>query len=116
MQVILKDLILFGYHGVHPLEKKVGTPFSMNIIIDLAVDQRIVSIEDTLDYAMVYETVKREFIEVEDLLEVLLERIISAIEKLSKQITAIEITLEKLNAPISGFNGKVGVRITKSFI
>ncbi len=116
MQVILKDLILFGYHGVHPLEKKVGTPFSMNITIDLAVNQRINSIEDTLDYAKVYETIKREFKQVEDLLEVLLERIISAIKELSKQITVIAVTLEKLNAPISGFKGKVGVRMTKSFI
>lgn len=115
MQVILKDLILFGYHGVHPLEKKVGTPFSMNIIIDLAVNQNIITVEDTLDYAKVYETVKREFNQVEDLLEVLLERIISAIQQLSNQITIIDITLEKLNAPIPGFKGKVGVRITKSF-
>lgn len=116
MQVILKDLILFGYHGVHPLEKKVGTPFSMNITIDLAVNLPINSIEDTLDYAKVYETIKREFNQVEDLLEVLLERIISAIQQLSKQITLIDVTLEKLNAPILGFKGKVGVRITKSFI
>ena len=115
MQVILKDLSLFGYHGVHPLEKKVGTPFNMNIIIDLAVNHQIISIEDTLDYAKVYETVKREFNQVEDLLEILLERIISAIHQLSNQITVIDITLEKLNAPITGFKGKVGVRITKSF-
>jgi dihydroneopterin aldolase len=115
MQVILKDLSLFGYHGVHPLEKKVGTPFSMNITIDLAVNHQIISIEDTLDYAKVYETVKREFNQVEDLLEILLERIISAIQQLSNQITVIDITLEKLNAPITGFKGKVGVRITKSF-
>ncbi len=116
MQVILKDLFLFGYHGVHPLEKKVGTSFTMNITIGLAVSQSIISIEDTLDYARVYETVKREFNLVEDLLEVLLERIISSIKKLSKHITDIDITLEKLNAPIPGFKGKVGVRITKSFI
>ncbi|MBP7931417.1 MAG: dihydroneopterin aldolase [Chitinophagaceae bacterium] len=116
MQVILKDLSLFGYHGVHPLEKKVGTSFSMNITIDLAVNHQIISIEDTLDYARVYETVKREFDIVEDLLEVLLERIISSIQQLSKHITNIDITLEKLNAPIPGFKGKVGVRITKSFI
>lgn len=116
MQIILKDLILFGYHGVNPLEKKVGTPFSMNIIIDLVANQNIISVEDTLDYAKVYETVKREFNQVEDLLEVLLERIISAIQQLSNQITFIDITLEKLNAPIPCFKGKVGVRITKSFI
>ncbi|MEY3244972.1 MAG: hypothetical protein RL253_110 [Bacteroidota bacterium] len=116
MQVILKDLYLFGYHGVHPLEKKVGTPFTMNITIELAVSQNIISIDDTLDYVRVYETVKREFNLVEDLLEVLLERIISSIQQLSKHITNIDITLEKLNAPIPGFKGRVGVRITKSFI
>lgn len=116
MQVILKDLILFGYHGVHPLEKKVGTSFVMNITIDLALNHRIITIEDTLDYSKVYETIKQEFNQVEDLLEVLLLRIISAIQELSKQITVIDITLEKLNAPITGFQGKVGVRMTKSFI
>jgi len=115
MQIILKDLILFGYHGVHPLEKKVGTPFNMNITIDLAINQSIISLENTLDYAKVYDAVKREFKQVEDLLEVLLERIISAIQQLSNQITVIDITLEKLNAPIKGFKGKVGVRLIKSF-
>lgn len=116
MQIIVNDLNLFGYHGVHPLEKKVGTRFNMNITIDLAVNHCIQSIEDTLDYAKVYETVKREFIQVEDLLEVLLERIVSAIHQLSTHIIAIDITVEKLNAPITGFNGKIGVRMTKSFV
>jgi dihydroneopterin aldolase len=116
MQIILKDLVFFGYHGVHPLEKIVGTPFNMNITIDLAVAHTIQSIEDTLDYAMVYEVVKREFNQVEDLLEILLERIASAIRQLSVHITAIDMTLEKQNAPIVGFKGKVGVRLTKSFL
>jgi dihydroneopterin aldolase len=87
----------------------------MNITIDLAINQSIISLENTLDYAKVYETVKREFNQVEDLLEVLLERIISAIQQLSKQITVNDITLEKLNAPITGFKGNVGVRLIKSF-
>lgn len=115
MQIILKDLILFGYHGVHPLEKKVGTPFILNITIDLAVNHPIQSIEDTLDYAKVYDVVKREFNQVEDLLEILLERIASAIRHLSVHVIKIDMTLEKQNAPIIGFKGKVGVRLTKSF-
>lgn len=116
MQIILEDLILFGYHGVHPLEKKVGTSFIMNITIDLAINHSIQSIEDTLDYAMVYEVVKQEFNQVEDLLEILLERIASAIRQLSVHITTIDMTLKKQNAPIVDFKGKVGVRLTKSFL
>lgn len=115
MQIILKDVILFGYHGVHPLEKKVGTPFCINICIDLKTEQKIVSIADTLDYASVYNTVKSEFKQVEDLLEILLERIAHSISALSKNINKIDISIEKLNAPISGFNGKVGVRIIKCY-
>lgn len=115
MQIILRDVKLFGFHGVDPLEKKVGTHFSMNIIIDLSTEQQIRSLADTLDYASVYQTVKKEFSQVEDLLEVLLERIISALHQLSKKITHIDIMLEKLNAPIHCFNGKVGIRISKSF-
>lgn len=115
MQIIIKDLILFGYHGVHPLEKKVGTSFIMNINIDLAVNHSIQSIADTLDYAKVFEVVKQEFNQVEDLLEILLERIASAIRQLSVNITRIDMTLEKQNAPIVGFKGKVGVKLTKSF-
>ncbi len=116
MQIILEDLILFGYHGVHPLEKKVGTTFIMKITIDLTVNHSIQSIEDTLDYAKVFEVVKQEFNQVEDLLELLLERIASAIRQLSVYITTIDMTLEKQNAPIIGFKGKVGVRLTKSFL
>lgn len=116
MQIILKDLILFGYHGVDPFEKKVGTSFKMNITIDIDAKLSIRSIDDTLDYTKVYETVKNEFSKVEDLLEKLVERIISAIQQLSQKIIAIDITLEKLNAPIPGFSGKVGVRLTKSFV
>ena len=61
MQIILKDIVLFGYHGVHPLEKKVGTPFRINIQINLDSSVSVQSLSDTLDYAQVFDILKKEF-------------------------------------------------------
>jgi dihydroneopterin aldolase len=113
MQILLKDVVLFGLHGVHPLEKKVGTPFTINIQIDLDDSVTIKSLSDTLDYAEVFTILKKEFQVTEDLLEVLVERIIASIASLSSNIKTIDISIIKLNAPITGFQGAVGVRKQK---
>jgi dihydroneopterin aldolase len=115
MQILLKDVVLFGFHGVHPLEKKVGASFKINIQIDLDTSVSIQSLSDTLDYAQVFETLKKEFQIKEDLLEVLIERIIASIALLSSNIKTIDISIIKLNAPINGFQGEVGVRKQKQF-
>ena len=115
MQIILKDIVLFGYHGVHPLEKKVGTPFRINIQINLDSSVSVQSLSDTLDYAQVFDILKKEFQIIEDLLEVLIERIIASIALLSSNIKTIDISIIKLNAPITGFQGEVGVRKQKQF-
>jgi len=113
MQILLKDVVLFGLHGVHPLEKKVGTLFRINIQIDLDPSVSVQSLSNTLDYAEVFATLKKEFQVTEDLLEVLIERIISSIALLSSNIKTIDISIIKINAPINGFQGEVGVRKQK---
>lgn len=113
MQILLKDVVLFGFHGVHPIEKKVGTTFRINIQIDLDPSVSVQSLSDTLDYAEVFATLKKEFQVTEDLLEVLIERIIASIALLSSNIITIDIRIIKLNAPITGFQGEVGVRKQK---
>jgi len=35
MNIILKDIKLFGYHGVHPLENSCGTDFINEIEISI---------------------------------------------------------------------------------
>jgi len=45
----------------------------------------------------------------------LIERIIASIALLSSNIKTIDISIIKLNAPITGFQGEVGVRKQKQF-
>jgi dihydroneopterin aldolase len=112
MQILLDDIILFGYHGVHSFENEVGTNFQIGIKIDIE-DIPINVLEDTVDYEKVFLLVKEEFEKTEQLLEVLADRIIETISSHFQQIIQIEITIKKLNPPIPSFKGTVGIKILK---
>lgn len=109
MHIILKDIILHGYHGMHPLENEVGTNFNVEIIINTE-DVLIQSIHDTIDYEKIFLLLKEEFKKTEKLLELLAERIIQSIITNFDQIVQIEITIMKLNPPIASFQGNVGIK------
>ena len=53
MKIFIKDLVLYGYHGVRDIEKKDGQYFIFNICI--YINERHLkasdNIEDTLSYS-----------------------------------------------------------------
>ena len=112
MQIILKDILLFGYHGVHPLENELGTSFKIDINIDVE-DVQIRSLDDTVDYEKVFVLLKEEFEKTEKLLEVLADRIIISICNHFKHILQVEVSIMKINPPIPSFQGSVGVKKIK---
>ena len=112
MQILLKDIVLEGFHGVHDYERKIGTNFKIDITIEMK-ESVIKELDDTIDYVKVYNILKEEFKKTEHLLEVLADRILNKIASLFQNIIQIDITIFKLNPPIQSFEGKVGVRKTK---
>jgi dihydroneopterin aldolase len=113
MNIILKDIILFGYHGVHPLENTCGTEFIINIIVGMNDVQPIKTLSDTIDYAVVYSLVKSIFAIPEQLLEVVADKIFNTIAENFSAASEIEISILKSNPPIEGFMGQVGVHLKK---
>jgi dihydroneopterin aldolase len=113
MNIILKDIKLFGYHGVHPLENSCGTDFIINIIIVIDNNKDIKTLSDTIDYAAVYSLMKQIFSTTEQLLEVVAEKIFNSIAENFPIATEIEISILKSNPPIEGFVGQVGVHLKK---
>jgi len=107
-KILLNDVRLYGYHGVPPLERIIGTEFRIALVLELT-EQPVLHLNDSIDYERVYALLQKEFSVTEQLLEVLSDRIIASLFSQFKQCCSIEITIEKLNAPISHFNGKVGV-------
>lgn len=113
MNIILKDIRLFGFHGVHPLENSCGTEFIINIVIGMDSNHPIKSLSDTIDYAAVYSVMKKVFSMPEQLLEVVAEKIFIAIAESFPLAEEIDISIIKSNPPIEGFLGQVGVHLKK---
>ena len=113
MNIILKEIKLFGYHGVHPLENVCGTEFIINIVIGIDNKQTIKTLSDTVDYAEVYHLMKQVFSKTEQLLEVVAEKIFIAISERFSIAAEVEISILKSNPPIEGFIGQVGVQLKK---
>lgn len=113
MNIILKDIRLFGFHGVHPLENICGTEFIINIVIGMDNNHTIKTLSDTIDYAAVYDVMKKVFSIPEQLLEVVAKKIFVAIAETFPLAAEIDISILKSNPPIEGFLGQVGVQLKK---
>lgn len=116
MLVELKDLQLFGRHGWHADEALTGNEFIVNITLAFAPPENVItSIEDTINYAAVYQLAKTEFAQPQQLLETCAMRMAESIYKHFPQLTCIEISIYKMAAPIANFKGRVGITYKRSF-
>ncbi len=112
LKILIKDLKLFGYHGVRDEEKKTGQQFLFNIKIILNRDVLTGedNIEKTLNYSEVIKLVKkindvRRF----DLLETLSRVVAEEILKFSPLAEKVKVRVEKISPPINEDLYSVGV-------
>jgi 7,8-dihydroneopterin aldolase/epimerase/oxygenase len=111
----LKKLKLFAYHGVHDEETIIGTDFEVSVAVSFNAPEKVAQLNDTINYVTIYDIIKLHFAQPEKLLETLAQNITQQIHKIDNRITSINITIDKLNAPISNFIGTVGVTYSKSY-
>ena len=111
----LKNMMFHARHGVSEQEKKVGNTFavSLELYLDLSVAGRSDRLEDTLNYAEVFEIVKKEMAVPSNLLEHVANRIIQAVKQAFPQIVKIQIRLAKLRPPVLGEMAEAAVIIEK---
>ncbi|MDR0612961.1 MAG: dihydroneopterin aldolase [Dysgonamonadaceae bacterium] len=107
----LKNMVFHARHGVLEQEKTVGNTFtvSLKLYLDLSIAGQTDNLKDTLNYADVFEIVKREMAIPSGLLEHVATRIISAVEQAFPQIINIRIRLAKVRPPVNGEVEEVAV-------
>ena len=107
----LKNMVFHARHGVLEQEKTVGNTFtvSLKLYLDLSIAGQSDCLKDTLNYAGVFEIVKREMAVPSGLLEHVATRIISAVEQAFPQIVNIRIRLAKVRPPVNGEMEEVAV-------
>jgi len=103
-KIELKELRLYAYHGVLPQETVVGNQFIVNTTITAPLGNAIEEdeLEDTINYASVYQIIEQEMRIPSKLLEHVAGRILRSLKEAFPQITALEISVSKLNPPLGG--------------
>ncbi len=115
MTIHLNKMIFFSGHGMHGEEAVTGNNFQLDVSFSYFPEGRVVSIEQTVNYATAYEVINRIMKGREALLETLAQDIANAIHELDGRIKEISVCIIKLNPPIAYFSGQVGVTYTKVF-
>lgn len=115
-KIVLKSMKFYGYHGVRQDEQLNGQQFIIDVEMkaDLKAAGESDSLEDTVDYSRVFNTVKHitenfRFSLVEKLAESICSEILSVFNKIAE----VDVTVKKPDAPIEGEFDWVGVRITR---
>ncbi|MCF7858198.1 MAG: dihydroneopterin aldolase [Candidatus Cloacimonetes bacterium] len=117
MNIHLHEMVFYGYHGVHPEERKLGQRFIVNFSYktDSSYDESISKLEDTVDYTKVYIIIKhtleeREFF----LLEVCANTILDSILRSFPRIIYANVKIKKPSVPINGSLGSVEVEMERN--
>lgn len=110
-KICVNDFRMRGYHGVHPLEKKIGCLFSIDFCVTFQRDISIKQLDESINYENLLTIIKKHMLIKRDLLETVCQDILDETYKSYPQVTRMEITLEKLDPPVENFKGSLSVNL-----
>jgi dihydroneopterin aldolase len=113
--VELKNIRFHAFHGCYAEEKKSGNDFEVNVSVSWEAGRMIKELNETVNYADLYELLKQEMIQPRQLLETLVMEIAEKIHREFPQVKEINISVAKLNPPIVNFIGHTAVTYRKQF-
>lgn len=100
----LNRMRFFAYHGVMPQERVVGNVYYVDLKLtgDFYKATSSDHLEDTINYAEVYEVVKEEMTIPADLLEHVAGRILRNLFNQFRSLNSVWVRIEKQRPPIKG--------------
>ncbi len=113
-RIVLKNVVVHAFHGVHPEEAKLGQRFEIDLVC--VTDTRPAGLADDYEQALCYESLftlveatatKERF----HLLEALVETIASRVLERFETVSDVGVTVRKPQAPIAGLFDHVAVEI-----
>ena len=117
MKIRLHNMVFFGYHGVHPEERKLGQRFVVNVTCetDHSRDGEIRHLEDTIDYTRVFEVIqhimeKKQY----HVMEECANTIITALLDTFPMMTHVVVGIKKPYVPMSAVLDSVEVELERS--
>lgn len=112
----LYNLKFYSFHGVHEEERLLGNEFEVNADVKFHEEsEELDSLSKTINYAEVYEIIKKRMHIPSALLETIVMDIGNTIIEKYNYVRSINISLKKIHPPIEGIEGSVGVSWQKEF-
>jgi len=115
-KIKVNNMEFYGYHGVFKEENKLGQRFRVNATLELDLSQAGKSdqVEDSINYADVYQVCKK-IVEGEplNLVEALAEHIASTMLEQFEKLNQCTIEVIKPDPPIPGHYDSVAIEITR---
>lgn len=111
--IFLRGLRFHCPIGVLEQERKVGNDVSIDVTIDYPLEKALRSddVDDTLNYAAVFDIIRQEAMKPAKLLERLAGRIAESLVNAYPTIISLTIRITKLNPPMGADSEGAGVEI-----
>ncbi len=114
--VQLHQLLFTAFHGVHEEERMLGNEYMVDCSLQYIESAEVIThIDETVNYAFVYELIKKRMGIPTQLLETVAMEIGNEIIKNYQNLKVIDVSIKKLHPPIEGIRGSVGVTWHKMF-
>lgn len=111
--ILLENVKFYAFHGVLPQERKVGNDYQVSLRICYDISRAMVSddVNDTLNYAEVYQLLSQEMSVPSALLERVAGRIGDRLFRKFPAIQSIDLTIIKVNPPMGADSEGAGVEV-----
>ena len=111
--ILLENVRFHAFHGVLPQERKVGNDYrvSLRIAYDFSAAMKSDDVNDTLNYAEVYQLLSQEMMVPSALLERVAGRISDRLFRRYPAIRSIDLTIIKINPPMGADSDGAGVEV-----
>jgi len=115
-QIHLAGMHFTGYHGVLAEERALGQRFVVDCTLHVDLSRACVTdaLEDTVDYARVYEVVRGVVCgEPSNLVEAVAEDVCAAILRLDGRVVGVDCTVKKPHVAVGGVVDYLGVTVRR---
>ena len=113
-RMTLRNMHFYAYHGAMPHEKVVGGDYRVTLQLEADLSAACVSdeLDDTINYAGLYDLVKSEMETPSRLIEHVAVRIRTKIKEQYPAIDSLSVTVAKLHPPVNGMLEVAEITVT----
>jgi dihydroneopterin aldolase len=96
-QTAVTGLEFFAYHGLYEEEKVIGAIFYVDVLLEMEMAEKVVLIDQALNYVVIYNTAREEMANRQDLIETVAQNILERLTAAFPRLETISVTIRKPN-------------------